>query len=144
MLVSSILSFSYNIYNISHNNFSISVTFILSSANAVNLVQPKTLSFGKQFILSFIYTHFNTMKKEALGKQRGKRCNRSQLSNFTFFLNVFYSICILKSFNSHISVAVCSFFEFGTISKLCIRFTLYQTTNLRRVFLENICRRKKD
>ena len=43
------------------------------------------------------------------------------MSNFTFFHNVFYSICILKSFNSHISVVVCRFFEFGTVSKCCIR-----------------------
>ena len=32
----------------------------------------------------------------------------------------FYAKCILKSFNSHISVVVCSFFEFGTVSKWCI------------------------
>ena len=35
-------------------------------------------------------------------------------------LNVFYAICILKPFNSHISVVVCSFFEFGTVSKWCM------------------------
>ena len=28
---------------------------------------------------------------------------------------------ILKPFNSHISVVDCSFFEFGTVSKSCIR-----------------------
>ena len=44
-----------------------------------------------------------------------------KMSNFTFFHNVFYAICILKSFNSHISVVVCSFFEFRTVSKWCIR-----------------------
>ena len=37
-----------------------------------------------------------------------------KMSNFTFFHNVFYAICTLKSFNSHISVVVCSFFEFRT------------------------------
>ena len=42
-------------------------------------------------------------------------------SNFTFFHNVFYAISIFKSFNSHISVVVCSFFEFGMVSKWCIR-----------------------
>ena len=36
------------------------------------------------------------------------------------FNNVFYAICILNSFYSHISVVVCSFFEFGTVSKWCI------------------------
>ena len=30
----------------------------------------------------------------------------AQISNFSFFHNVFYGICILKSFNSHISVVV--------------------------------------
>ena len=43
------------------------------------------------------------------------------MSNFTFFHNVFYAVCILKSLNSHISVVVCSFFEFRTVSKLCMR-----------------------
>ena len=42
------------------------------------------------------------------------------MSNFTFFQNVFYANCILKSFNSHISVVACSFFEFGTVSKWSI------------------------
>ena len=44
-----------------------------------------------------------------------------KMSNFTFFHYVFYAICILKSFNSHISVVVCSFFELGIVSKWCIR-----------------------
>ena len=44
----------------------------------------------------------------------------AQMSNFTFFHNVFYAICILKPVNSHISVIFCSFFEFGTVSKWCI------------------------
>ena len=50
-----------------------------------------------------------------------KKVKFLKLSNFTFFHNVFYAICILKSFNSHISVIVCSFFEFGTVSKWCVR-----------------------
>ena len=45
-----------------------------------------------------------------------------KLSNFTFFHNVFYAIGIIKSFNSHISVVVCSFFKFGMVSKWCIRY----------------------
>ena len=44
-----------------------------------------------------------------------------KVSNFTFFHIVFYAICILKPFNSHISVGICSFFKFGTVSKWCIR-----------------------
>ena len=44
-----------------------------------------------------------------------------QISNFTFFHNVFYAISILESFNSHILVVFCSFFEFGTVLKWRIR-----------------------
>ena len=65
--------------------------------------------------LSSIYTHFNTLKKKASRKHCGKR------SNFTFYLNVFFAIYILKSFHSYISVVVCSFFEFGAVSKWCVR-----------------------
>ena len=45
----------------------------------------------------------------------------TQISIITFFHNVFYGISFLKPFNSRISVVVCSFFEFGTVSKWCIR-----------------------
>ena len=48
-----------------------------------------------------------------------KKVKLLKMSNFTFFDNVFYAICILKSFSSHISVVVYSFFEFGTVSKWC-------------------------
>ena len=34
---------------------------------------------------------------------------------------MFFAICILKSFNSHISFVACKLFEFGTVSKWCIR-----------------------
>ena len=37
------------------------------------------------------------------------------MSNFTFFRHVFYAICILISCKNHVSVVVCSFFEFGTV-----------------------------
>ena len=43
------------------------------------------------------------------------------MSNFTFFRTVFHAICILKFFNSQISVVICSFFEYGIVSKMCIR-----------------------
>ena len=45
----------------------------------------------------------------------------AQMTNFTFFHYVFYSICILKSIKSHILLVICSFFKFGTVSKWCIR-----------------------
>ena len=50
-----------------------------------------------------------------------KKVKLLKMSNFTFFHNVFYVIFVIKSFNSHISVVVCSFSEFGTVSKWCIR-----------------------
>ena len=50
-----------------------------------------------------------------------KKVKLLKMNNFTFFHNVFYAICIFKSFNSHISVVVCRFFIFATASKLCIR-----------------------
>ena len=71
--------------------------------------------------LSCIYTYFNTLKKKSLRKTLWKNVKLLKMSNFTFFHNVFYAICILKSFYSHISVVVCSFFEFGKVSKWCIR-----------------------
>ena len=43
-----------------------------------------------------------------------------RMSNITFFHNVFYANCILKSFNINISAVFCSFFEFGMVSKWCI------------------------
>ena len=43
-----------------------------------------------------------------------------KMSIFAFFHNVFYAICILKSFDSHISLDVCIFFKFWTVSKWCI------------------------
>ena len=50
-----------------------------------------------------------------------KKVKLLKMSNFTFFHNVFFAICILKSFNSHISVVVFIFFEFGMVSKWCNR-----------------------
>ena len=74
------------------------------------------------FLCIQVYTHFNTLKKIASGKHCGKKWNCSKWAISLFFShNVFYAICILKFFNSHISVVVCSFFEFGTVSKWFIR-----------------------
>ena len=43
------------------------------------------------------------------------------MNNLAFFHNVLYAICIIRFFNSHISVVVCGVFDFGTVSKWCIR-----------------------
>ena len=61
------------------------------------------------------------MKEKSYRKTLWKGVKLLKMRNFTLFQNVFYTICILKSFSSHISVVVCSFFEFATVSKWCIR-----------------------
>ena len=45
----------------------------------------------------------------------------AQNKQFQPFPHCFLCDFILKSFDSHISVVVCSFFEFGTLSKWLIR-----------------------
>ena len=45
----------------------------------------------------------------------------AQNEQFHLFQNVFYAISIFKSCNSNISSVVCSFFDFGMVSKWCIR-----------------------
>ena len=47
MLVTSIFSFSHNVFHQSQTEICFKVSFILSSANAFNLDQSKNLSFGK-------------------------------------------------------------------------------------------------
>ena len=72
------------------------------------------------------------------------------MSNFTFFHNVFYTIYILKSFQSHISVVVCSFFELGAVFKngvLGNGLTLSQTSpgfymSAVQVFLKHCGKRR--
>ena len=81
----------------------------------------KNLLHESSLTLVSIYTYFNTIEKKSFKKTLWKKVKLLKMSNFTFFHNVFYAICILKSFNSHISVVVCSFFEFGMVSKWCIR-----------------------
>ena len=71
--------------------------------------------------LSFIYTHLTHRRKKNFRKTLWKKVKLLKMSNVTFSHNVFYAICILKSFISHISVVVCSVFEFGTVSKWCTR-----------------------
>ena len=65
------------------------------------------------------------------------------MSNFTFFHNVFHANCVLKTFKSQISVVVCSFFEFGTVSKWCIREWV-KTTVLRKNACENIVTKEEN
>ena len=67
--------------------------------------------------LSSIYTHFNTLKKKALGKHCGKR-----LSTNTFNLEQSKNLLFGKELvNLRLQIVICSFFEFCTVSKWCIR-----------------------
>ena len=109
--------------------------FKMLSAIFFNLDQSKIFSFGNGLILSSIYTHSYTLKKKGFRETMWKK---AKLLNFTFFHNVFYAIDILKALNSHISVVVFSFFEFGMISKLCIREWVKLDPSIR-VFIYSIC-----
>ena len=75
-------------------------------------------------VLTSTYTHFNTLKKKALDKHCGsfrktlwKRV-KLLILNFTFFHIVYYAIYILRSSDNHISVVICSFFEFWDSLKM--------------------------
>ena len=67
----------------------------------------------ESFLHIYTFLHFG---EKSFRKTLWKVVKLLKMSNFTFFHNVFYAICILKRFNSHISGFVCSFFEFGTVS----------------------------
>ena len=60
-------------------------------------------------------------RKKSFRKTLWEKVKLLKMSNFTFFHNIFYAICILESFNGHILVVICSFFGFRTVSKWCIR-----------------------
>ena len=58
---------------------------------------------------------FNDIDERSFRKALWKKVKLLKMSNFTFSHNIFYIICILKFFTSHILVVICSFFEFGTV-----------------------------
>ena len=90
-------------------------TFTLSSANAFNLVKSKISLFRKElrvFLNPFLHMYsFYHIEEKNFKKTSWKKVKLLKMSNFTFFHNVFYAYCMLKSFNSHISVFVCTFFN---------------------------------
>ena len=61
------------------------------------------------------------IEEKSFRKTLWKKVKLLKMSNFTFFCNVFYTICFLESCNRHISHVVCSFFEIGTVSKWCMK-----------------------
>ena len=109
VLIASIFSFSQNIFK--SNLFQACLNSGLCDTELVNT----------EFVNSFLHRYsFQDIEEKDLRKTWWEKEKLLKMSNFTFFHNVFYAICILKSFNSHISVIVCSSFEFGMISKWLI------------------------
>ena len=101
--------------------FSLSLTVFIKASQKLGLFVKGLKIYPYSLTLSSIYSHFNTLKKKNFRKTLWENVKLLKMSNFTFFHNVFYATCILKSFNSHNSVVFCSFFEFGMISKWCIK-----------------------
>ena len=86
-----------------------------------------------------IYSFYHTEEKR-FRKTLWKKVKLFKTSNFTFFRNGLYAICILKSFNSHIViVVVCCFFEFGTASKWNIRELVNADDESLSLSLSNVC-----
>ena len=76
---------------------------------------------SSELTLSSIYTNLKHTEEKSFWKTSWKKVKSLRMNDFTLFHNVFYGFCILKSFTSHISVVICSFFQFGMVSKWCIR-----------------------
>ena len=97
-------------------NFSFSVKFILSSANAFNLVQSKILSCGKELIMSIIlYDTILSLNDPEEGmvlkhKEIGENAGNWY---FTFSDNVFYLFTFHFPYLSQICFDVCKCFGFG-------------------------------
>ena len=68
-----------------------------------------------------IYSFKHTEKKKKILENIVDEGEIAQKEQFHLFQQCFLHNLILKSFHSHISVVVCSFFEFGMVSKWCIR-----------------------
>ena len=50
----------------------------------------KNVLMNSWFTLSSKHTHFNTLKKKAIGKTLWKKVKLLKMSNFTYYHNVFY------------------------------------------------------
>ena len=103
MLVTSIFSFSCNLFYSSQTNFDSKVTLTLSSANAFNFDQSKNVSFGKYFKQCGLLT---LLKQKAL-KTLSKKQKMLMTENFCFSHNVFYPITDKFNILNKIYVVVC-------------------------------------
>ena len=126
------LPFSSNLKLSSANSFSLEESKIFRLVvglryrdredQILNLAKGNHSRFFRWTVNSFLHIYsFYHIGEKTFRKTLRKKVKLLKMSNFTFFSNVFYAILILKSFNSYMLVLVCSFFEFGTVWKLCIR-----------------------
>ena len=97
--------------------------------NSISVISQRLVHLSMCIVKSSLFFSHNNFSLQNLNYHKSKILLSTLvwfwdlliMSNLTFFRNVFYAICIIKSFYSHISVVVCSFFEFGTVSKWRIR-----------------------
>ena len=94
MLVTSIFTFSHCFSTLHKSNFKISVTFILSSANAFDLDKPKVLSFGNE--LTRLLNKF--CEKETLAYSPFPIMYLYPFQDKTHFLNLNYFVTYEYSF----------------------------------------------
>ena len=132
MLVTSIFFFSHSVFYSSNINFNFWVTMILSSANALNLVKAKILSFDEELndpIYIFHFSHsLDPILKNGFIVPCPKQYFRSVCQHFFFFF--FIGIHVLILFLLHVAVNIMN----------CL--TLSQTTNFKLSQTERVCRRQ--
>ena len=76
---------------------------LLSKTENVINPFPDEKIWETELTFTSIYTHFDTLKKKSFRKTLWKTVKLLKISNFTFFQDVFYAICILKSYYNYIS-----------------------------------------
>ena len=137
MLVTSIFSFSHNVFFPSLYKFQVSINFILSSVNAFNLGRSRILSFGEelniiQSINLSISQSVNHHAKCALNpfpnkpwflrvfpvsllKTLREKEKLLVTSNFSFSHSVFYPFREVSAIFIKFIIVVCKLFEFGRV-----------------------------
>ena len=67
------------------------------------------------------YILISTHRRKRLQENIVEKGEIAQNEQFHLYPQCFLCNLIIKSFNSHLSVVVCCFFEIGMVSKWCIR-----------------------
>ena len=135
-MVTSIFSFSHNVfYPITDRN----LTFNLSSANALNLVQSKKLIFDKCLSLYHTMTTFNDLRKNLFGNIVGIGENADNKHFPCFHRQKFFILATFDLLSANFLNLVQSkklIFDTGLRWPL----SLSQTTNFRLFQTERLCR----